>query len=99
MIVDERITHAGIDAKTFAGIRSCLQEAWTSGGMAAAVRQLPDWICDRLAVCGTPDDCRARLLEFAEAGVRTVVLFNVLGPDPAEAIRLVAGELIPAVTG
>jgi len=63
------------------------------------VKAVPDWICDRLTVCGTPEECCAGLQAFADAGVRTVVLFNVLGRDPREAIRLIAREIVPRVTG
>lgn len=97
MIGDERLTHAGIDRETFTAIRSGLQQAWSRGGMDAALRYLPDWLCDRLTVCGTPEECCARLLEFADAGVKSVVLFNVLGRSPTDAIRLIAREVIPAV--
>lgn len=96
-IVDERIDRAGIDRETFADLRSRLQAAWADGGMPAAINVLPDWVCDRLAVCGTPEECCAALAAFAEAGIKTVILFNVLGRDPAEAIRLIAREIVPNV--
>jgi 5,10-methylenetetrahydromethanopterin reductase len=98
MIADERMGLAGIAPDAFAEVRAGLQAAWERGGMAEAVKAVPDWICDRLTVCGTPEDCCAGLQAFADAGVRTVVLFNVLGRDPREAIRLIAREIVPRVT-
>lgn len=97
MIADTRLELAGIDRDTFGQLRVNLQTAWARGGMGEAVKQLPDWVCDRLTICGTPEECCVRLREFADAGLWTVVLFNVLGRDPAEAIRLIAREIIPQV--
>ena len=98
MIADERMGLAGIAPVAFAEVRAGLQAAWERGGMAEAVKAVPDWICDALAVCGTPEECCAGLQAFADAGIRTVVLFNVLGRDPREAIRLIAREIVPRVT-
>ena len=97
MIADDRMGLAGIQPEAFARVRADLQAAWERGGMADAVKAVPDWICDALTVCGTPDECCAGLQRFADAGVRTVVLFNVLGRDPRAAIRLIAHEIVPRV--
>jgi 5,10-methylenetetrahydromethanopterin reductase len=99
MVADERMAHAGIAPEAFGEVRAGLQAAWARGGMDEAVRFMPDWICDRLAVCGTPDECCAGLQAYADAGIRTVALFNVLGRDPVEAIRLIAREIAPRVSG
>lgn len=54
-------------------------------------------IIDRYAVFGNPDDCRKRLQEYADAGVRTFVFpWACRKPDIPENLRLLAREVIPA---
>ena len=58
-----------------------------AGEVDAAVEAIPDACLDRLAIAGTPDECRKRLADY-EGVVDEVVLVNVLPPrgeDPAEA--------------
>ncbi len=93
----ERLAAAGIDPEWAGDVRAAVQAAHARGGLAEAVRFVPDALCERLAVCGTPEECCAGLQALAEAGVRTVAAYNVLGRDPVEAIRLIAGQLVPAV--
>lgn len=49
----------------------------------------------RLAITGTPRDVIKRIERLAEAGISQVNLGGPLGPDPAEAIRLMGEQVIP----
>jgi len=44
-------------------------------------------------VAGTPDECLEGL--HAYAGVKTPVLYHVLGPDRLAAVDLIAERLVP----
>jgi 5,10-methylenetetrahydromethanopterin reductase len=56
-----------------------IRAAFHDKGLDAAARLVPDATVDRLAAAGTPDECRARLDEYARAGVGTVVMTPVPG--------------------
>jgi len=51
----------------------------------------------RLGLAGTPMEVFERIAALAEAGVTQISLGGPLGPDPAEAIRLLGELVIPAL--
>lgn len=60
-----------------------------SGDFAPAIEAISDACLDRLALAGTPDECRKRIAEYAGV-VDELVLTNVLPPrgdEPAEAFE------------
>jgi alkanesulfonate monooxygenase SsuD/methylene tetrahydromethanopterin reductase-like flavin-dependent oxidoreductase (luciferase family) len=52
-------------------------DAWQAGDTARALAAFPDELIDRFFLSGTPDECRAGLDRYREAGVRTAVLMHV----------------------
>ncbi len=66
--------------------------AWRSGaGLDAAAAAVPDHVVDALVVHGSPDECRAHLERFVDAGVTTPVLEVLPGVmDVNEALRRLA---------
>lgn len=96
-IPSDRLHAAGIDPALAADVRTRLQAALARGGPEEAARVVPEEVVRRLAVCGTPDECCAALQALAEAGLTSVVPYNVLGRDPLRAIRLIAREIVPRV--
>jgi 5,10-methylenetetrahydromethanopterin reductase len=95
MVADRRLSAAGIAPEEFAEVRDGLRGAWLRGGTQAAVDYLPSWVCERLSVCGTPDECIAGLDELRSAGLGTAVLFNVLGRTPVDGLSLIATRILP----
>lgn len=53
----------------------------------------------RLAIAGTPDEVIAQIETVAAMGITQVNLGGPLGPDPAEAIRLMGERVIPYFQG
>jgi alkanesulfonate monooxygenase SsuD/methylene tetrahydromethanopterin reductase-like flavin-dependent oxidoreductase (luciferase family) len=53
-------------------------------------------IMDKVVIAGTPTQVTDKLIELSEVGLRWPLLYQVLGPDRAAAIRLVAEKVRPA---
>jgi alkanesulfonate monooxygenase SsuD/methylene tetrahydromethanopterin reductase-like flavin-dependent oxidoreductase (luciferase family) len=56
------------------GITSKVDELLEDGGQERLEAEMPDDWIDRLAVAGTPEDCRLAIRRLADAGADTVVL-------------------------
>jgi 5,10-methylenetetrahydromethanopterin reductase len=67
-----------------------------SDGIAAAARMVTNAIMDKVVIAGTPTQVTDRLLELSAAGLRWPLLYQVLGPDRATAVRLIAEKVRPA---
>jgi probable F420-dependent oxidoreductase len=69
-----------------------MHEAWASGDRQAAAAAIPDDVVDALVLNGTPEQCRAQVAAYADAGVGTPVIALVPTPemtDPAAAMDVI----------
>jgi 5,10-methylenetetrahydromethanopterin reductase len=69
-----------------------------AGGDNAALTdrwELTEYLRDRFAIAGTPDDCRAQLRRAVAAGARQFVITGFV-PDPASLARRFMGEVAGA---
>ena len=57
---------------------------------------LTDYLADRFAVVGTPEECREKVLSIEAANVDTL-LITAIGPQPSEIIRRFGEEVIGAL--
>ncbi len=94
----ERFIHAGLAVDRMAALQKDLREAEGENRLAAAVEVLPDDVVRALAVAGTPEECVEGLRAFAEAGIKTPVLYHVLGKDRLAAVDLIADRIVPELT-
>ena len=63
-------------------------EAWKKGDRKAAVAAIPDEVVDELIVHGTPEQCRAHIQRYVDAGVDTpAIAILPLGVDARQATR------------
>ncbi len=84
---------AGADPDALAATRATIER----DGLDVAARSLPSELIDIFAAAGTPDDVAESLRRHADAGLRGILAWHVLGPDPDEGLKLLAGEVWPAV--
>ncbi len=62
--------------------------AWAAGDRPAAAAAIPDHVVDALVVHGSPDECRAHVRRYVDAGVSTPVLGLLpVGGDIREIVR------------
>ena len=92
-----RPVFAGLDGDRVLALTRSLRTAFDEGRYDAAIEAIPDDVVDALAVAGTPTECIERLHGFAEAGIKTPVLYHTLGPDRLKAIDLIAEKVRPAL--
>jgi probable F420-dependent oxidoreductase len=72
---------------------AAIARAWTAKDRAGNLAAVTDEMIDRIAVIGTPEQCRARLRQFADAGVTTPMVHPFLFDEGA--IRTVFESLAP----
>ncbi|MEQ8718388.1 MAG: LLM class F420-dependent oxidoreductase [Acidimicrobiales bacterium] len=67
-------------------------ERWDAGDRRGSLDEIPESVVDDLFVTGTPDQCRAGVRAYVEAGVTTpvIALMPFGGLDPTEAVRALA---------
>ena len=94
-----RFEFAGLDVARMQSVQAGLRAAFAENRYRRAVDAIDDDVVAALAVCGTPDECIEGLKPYAAAGLKTPVLYHVLGPDRMAAIDLIADRIRPALAG
>jgi 5,10-methylenetetrahydromethanopterin reductase len=74
-----------------------VRRAVVDQGVFAGARLLSDGLIDVFAAAGAPDHVAARLQAYADAGLRGLLAWHVIGPDRMQALRLLASEVRPRV--
>lgn len=64
-------------------------------GADAAARMVTNEIMDKVVIAGTPTQVIDRLLALSDVGLHWPLLYQVLGPNREQAIKLVAKEVQP----
>ena len=59
---------------------------------ASQARVIPDWLVDKFAIAGDPDECRAKVEDLKRSAVQQVAIipYDVGGADRGETLRLFA---------
>ena len=94
-----RFEYAGLDVARMQPVQAALKAAAAANRLGPAADALDDDIVAALAVAGTPEECIAGLEPYAAAGLKTPVLYHVLGPDRLASIDLIAERIRPALAG
>ncbi len=85
--------HSGADADDVARVREVTAER----GAAAGAAVVTDELIDTFAVAGDPHLAVRRFREYAEAGLRGLIIQHVPGPERVEGLKLIATEVVPHV--
>ena len=67
-------------------------EQWSSGDRKGSLEKIPDQVIDDLIVHGTPEECRAHIQRYVDAGVTcpVIAVMPLTGGDVMEAVRNLA---------
>jgi 5,10-methylenetetrahydromethanopterin reductase len=68
-----------------------------SMSLDAARGQISDALIDTFAAAGDPDEVAERLQAYLDAGLRGVLAWHVIGPDPAGSLQLLTETVQPRV--
>lgn len=74
-----------------------IRQAVLAEGVDAGSRLIGDHLIDVFAAAGTPDHVASRLEEYLRAGLRGVLAWHVIGPDPTRSLELLAETVGPHV--
>lgn len=85
---------SGADPENVAAVRAAVGE----GGPEAGAAIVSEQVIDTFAAAGTVDDVVDGLGAFAAAGLDVPLVWHTLGPDPAQAVRILAEVVRPSVT-
>lgn len=87
--------HSGADADDIDRIREVTAERGPEAGAALVT----DELIDTFAVAGDARLAVRRFREYAEAGLRGLIIAHIPGPERVEGLSLIAKEVIPHVAG
>jgi 5,10-methylenetetrahydromethanopterin reductase len=82
---------SGADPGQVAAVRRAVLE----DGVAAGAGKVTEHLIDVFAAAGDPDHVSARLHEYTAAGLRGVLAWYVLGPEPRRGLELLARDVAP----
>ena len=89
------LSTSGADPEEIERVRRTVLE----DGLEAGAGLVTDGLVDAFAAAGDPDHVAARLQDYAQAGLRGILAWHVLGPDRARAAELLASEVRERVFG
>ena len=74
-----------------------VKEGMRRGGIHGAAQLVTEEMIDEFAIAGTPEECISKLKKLGQLGVQLPIAFDLIGPDPEQAIELIAKEILPSV--
>lgn len=81
----------GIDVASKAAIGGAIAKGDFGALMGGMVT---NEMMDAFSICGTPEDCKARINDLLDIGVTQIVAGSPIGPDKEKAIKLIGKEII-----
>jgi len=85
--------YVDIEESEVMAVKSAMKES----GLAGAAKSVSDSLVEQLSVSGTPEDCLEKLHSLIKSGLQLPIAFDVIGPEPKTAIKLIANEIIPHI--
>jgi 5,10-methylenetetrahydromethanopterin reductase len=87
------LSNSGADPDQIARVRSAV----LSEGVEAGARLVTDQLVEVFAAAGEPDHVAERLQAYVAAGIRGILAWHVIGPDPGRSLELLARQVAPRV--
>jgi 5,10-methylenetetrahydromethanopterin reductase len=87
------LSTSGADEREVERVRRTVAE----DGVDAGARQVTEAMVDVFAAAGDPDHVAWRIDDYLQAGLRGVLAWHVLGPDPRRSLEVLAEVVRPRV--
>jgi 5,10-methylenetetrahydromethanopterin reductase len=87
------LQHSKVRPEDMQMVKSGLQH----GGIQEAARMVTPEMIDEFAVAGTVDECIKKIQRLIKLGVNLPIAFDIIGPNPEQAIRLISEEIVPLI--
>jgi 5,10-methylenetetrahydromethanopterin reductase len=87
------LSSSGADSAEVARVRDTV----LAEGVEAGARLVTDHLVDVFAAAGDPDYVAERLQMYLDAGIRGILAWHVIGPNPARSLELLAQSVAPVV--
>jgi 5,10-methylenetetrahydromethanopterin reductase len=87
------LSTSGADPELLQRVRQTVLEQ----GVAAGARLIDGSLIDAFAAAGEPEHVALQLKAFAQAGIRGILAWHVIGPDRMRGLQLLADEVWPRV--
>jgi probable F420-dependent oxidoreductase len=78
-------------------VLGAMWQAWAAGDRRAALAAIPDEVVDELIVHGSPEECRAHVARYAQAGVTVPVMALISSPELEKGGPAALRELVTAL--
>ena len=91
---DLMLQHSKVKAEELELVKRGLKE----GGMHRAAELVTPEMIDEFAVAGTPDECVEKLEKLGKLGINLPIAFDLMGPDPDDAIDLISNDVLPRIS-
>jgi 5,10-methylenetetrahydromethanopterin reductase len=75
-----------------------VKDGLKQGGITRAAELVTEEMIDEFAIAGTVDECTGKLEKLGELGVQVPIAFDLLGPNPEEAIELIATQILQRIS-
>jgi len=75
----------------------CVRRIVLDQGVDAGAAAITDELIDVFAAAGDPEHVSARLRQYADAGLRGLLAWHVIGPEPQRSLRMLAHDVWPRV--
>lgn len=80
----------GVDLESVTSIASSISK----GDFGSVMSSVTPAMLEAFSICGTPEDCRARIDELLKTGVDEIVAGSPIGPNKEKAIKLIGNKIL-----
>jgi len=85
------LRYAGVTAAEIAAVSNSVEKV----GLAKAAAELDDEVLRKVAIAGTPDQVAQGLRAFIGTGLKSPIVWEIMGPDRRRSLDLLAREVMP----
>ena len=87
----DMLRYAGVTAAEIAAVSNSVEKV----GLAKAAAELDDEVLRKVAIAGTPDQVAQGLRAFIGTGLKSPIVWEIMGPDRRRSLDLLAREVMP----